>query len=76
MRKTTWALIFVLSAILFLGVLTLNASSKEQYAEKRTDIGNVSHRLDELLKNQSEILTRLEDIKKELEVVKIRASRR
>ncbi|MBU1062077.1 MAG: hypothetical protein KJ957_06955 [Candidatus Omnitrophica bacterium] len=66
----------ILAMIVSLGFFTLKGFGKEQESEKTQNTRVVSEKIDEILKNQQAIIERLEDIKSELNIIKIRASRK
>ena len=74
-RKVSFLLVF-LAMIVSLGIFTLKGFGKDEDLEKTQDKRVLSEKIDEILKNQKDIIERLEDIKSELNIIKIRASRK
>ena len=67
----------VLTVILIsLGFFTLKGFGRETNSSKDKDLARVSEKVDEVLKNQQDIIVRLEDIRAQQDVIRIRASQR
>lgn len=62
-----------LIATIFVAVFLI---SSNLYAETSTSTAEISKKLEQILENQKKILLQLEEIKKEVYVVKIRATQR
>ena len=62
--------------LISLGFFTLKGFSRETSTSKDKDMAQVSEKVDEVLKNQQDIIARLEDIRQQQDVIRIRASRR
>ncbi|MBC8473613.1 MAG: hypothetical protein H8D54_02255 [Candidatus Omnitrophica bacterium] len=62
--------------LISLGFFTLKGFSRETSASKDKDMAQVSEKVDEVLKNQQDIIARLEDIRAQQDVIRVRASRR
>lgn len=74
--KRAWLTLFVIAIAFSLGTLTLKGFGKEQKSSKEADINIVSEKINEVLNNQQDIIARLKDIRKELDIIRIRASHR
>jgi len=72
-RKTAFTL-FIVAAI-FLGIFALNGFGKSQKLAKEDDSRIASEKIEEVLKNQQDIIARLEDIRKQQDIIRVRASR-
>jgi peptidoglycan hydrolase CwlO-like protein len=71
MRKAALALLLVLVAIVALQGRTLFAKSSED-----TDTAVLEQKLDQVLEKQDKILEELEYVKKQVDIIRVRASRR
>jgi len=76
MAKKIGLLSLVVVIVVSLGVFTLKGLAKEQRREKEYDLETTSEKIDELLKNQQDIIARLEDIRDQQDIIRIRASRK
>lgn len=77
MVRKTWLLGLLMMVIISLGVFALKGFGKEERtAEKEQDAASVSEKINEVLKNQQDIIARLEDIRNQLDIIRVRASRR
>ena len=65
----------ILIAMLLIFVLGTQAGFSKEKAETDFDAARVIGKLDQVLTNQAEILEQFEQIKQELAVIKIRATR-
>ena len=74
--KRPWLALFLIAMIVSLGTLSLKSFGKEQKSDKEADINIVSEKINEVLNNQQDIIARLKDIRKELDIIRIRASHR
>ena len=76
MARKAWLLSLVSVVILSLGVMAIDGFSKDkkQYSEEK-DIDVISEKIDEVLKNQQDIIARLEDIRAQQDIIRVRASR-
>ncbi|MBU4311728.1 MAG: hypothetical protein KJ706_03305 [Candidatus Omnitrophica bacterium] len=74
MARRAWFLSLFLAIIMSLGVLSIKGFTKEQKSSKTDDV--VSEKIDEVLKNQQDIIARLEDIRAQQDIIRIRASRK
>ncbi|MFC1631008.1 hypothetical protein ACFL2I_00455 [Candidatus Omnitrophota bacterium] len=70
MHNKAFILLLVLGLVLGLGQMAF--SQKEQAS---LDQLKIERQLDQVLANQAEILKQFEEIKQELEIIKVRASR-
>ena len=70
MRKTVMGLVIL--SIVLIGVFT--AANKALMAETYSSDSSISKKLDEVLNNQKTTLQALEDLKKELYIIKIRVT--
>jgi len=62
--------------LISLGFFTLKGFGRETSTSKDKDMAQVSEKVDEVLKNQQDIIARLEDIRQQQDVIRVRASRR
>ncbi|MFC1623744.1 hypothetical protein ACFL28_00285 [Candidatus Omnitrophota bacterium] len=76
MARKIWRLSLLIVMVISLGVFALKGFGKEKKLEEKNDSSAISEKIDEILKNQQDIIAQLEDIKKELDIIRIRASRR
>ena len=76
MARKVWLLALVGVIAISLGVFALKGLAKEQKLEKTKDLSAISEKIDELLKNQQDIIARLEDIRDQQDIIRIRASRK
>ena len=76
MARKAWLLSLLIAMVISLGVFTLKGFGKDENLEKKRDLIFISEKIDKILKNQQDIIARLEDIRKELDIIRIRASRR
>lgn len=74
MRKV-WILSLLAAILVSLSVFTLNIFGKENSAGQKNDVARLSEKIDTVLQNQADIITRLADIRQELDVIRVRASR-
>lgn len=72
-RKT--ALAFFIAAAISLGIFALNGFGKSQKFAKEDDSRIASEKIEEVLKNQQDIIARLEDIREQQDIIRVRASR-
>ncbi|MDO8602677.1 MAG: hypothetical protein Q7O04_02375 [Candidatus Omnitrophota bacterium] len=75
MRKI-WILSLLAAILVSLSVFTMSTFGKEDISGAKNDVTKLAEKIDRILKNQEDIIARLTDIRQELDVVKIRASRR
>lgn len=74
MRKATWLSLFI-AIIVSLGFFSLKGFGREQKLEKNNNLAVISEKIEEILKNQQDIIARLEDIRSQQDIIRIRASR-
>lgn len=74
MARRAWLLSLLVISILSLSFFTLKSFGKEQ-RKGDADISEVSEKLEEVLRNQKDIIVRLEDIRQQQDIIRIRASR-
>lgn len=74
MARKAWWLSLFLAIIMSLGVLSIKGFGREQRSGKID--GVISEKIDEVLKNQQDIIERLEDIRTQQDIIRIRASQR
>ena len=72
MMRKTWFLSLVAAVILSLGILTFNLFG----SESNDGVKQLSEKIEKVLKNQDDIIAKLADIRQELDVIRVRASRR
>ncbi len=76
MARRAWLLSLFLAIIISLGVFTFKGFGKEQKSSSNAkDIKELSEKIDEVLKNQQDIIARLEDVRAQQDIIRIRASR-
>lgn len=76
MTKKVWILSLLTVTLISLSVFTLKSFSKEQRSDNNGNIGVVSEKIDEILRNQKDIITRLQDIRDQQDIIRVRASRK
>jgi len=74
MERKAALTLFIVGAI-SLGILTLKGFGKSQKLARGDDSRIVSEKIEEVLKNQQDIIERLEDIRKQQDIIRVRASR-
>ena len=72
MDKKIFIILVAAALILVVGLQTGFCQEKE---EAQLDAGTIMRKLNEVLANQAEILQAFEEIKQELAIIKVRASR-
>ena len=75
MRKV-WILPLLAAIMMSLAVFTFNIFGKENDSGSKGDVKGLSEKIDRVLDNQADIIARLADIRQELDVIRVRASRR
>lgn len=75
MRKV-WILSLLAAIIVSLAVFTFKSFGKENDSSSKSDVTGLSEKIDRVLDNQADIIARLTDIRQELDVIRVRASRR
>ena len=75
MRKI-WILSLLAAILVSLGVFTFNSFGKEDSSGPKSDVAKFSEKIDRILKNQEDMIAQLADIRQELDVIRIRASRK
>ena len=76
MRRKIWTLSLLAAILVSLGIFTFNTFGKEDSTGQKNDVTKLAEKIDRVLKNQEDIIARLTDIRQELDVIRIRASRR
>ena len=71
----TKAAISLAAAVLVLGLGLPLALGQEKHKDNQIDTGRIVRKLDQVLKNQETIFQQFSEIKQELNVIRIRASR-
>ena len=74
-RKSCLLLILIVSLIT-LGVFAIKGFGKDEKSDKKEDLSIVSEKIEEVLKNQQDIITRLNDIREQQDIIRVRASRK
>ncbi len=74
-RKGFWLSLLV-AMMISLGLFTLRGFGKDQRLENTQDLAAVSEKIEEVLKNQQDIIERLGDIRSQQDIIRVRASRR
>ena len=76
MARRAWLLSLLLAIIISLGVFSLKGFGKEQKSSSDVkDLKELSGKIDEVLKNQQDIIARLEDVRAQQDIIRVRASR-
>jgi len=75
MKRKIWLLSLLAAIMVSLGIFTFNIFGKEDI-ESKNDVTKLSEKIDRVLKNQEDIIARLTDIRQELDVIRVRASRK
>ena len=75
MIKRTWVISFLIVILIFLAMFGAKSFGRNGQDSRKENITS-SEKIDEILKDQKDIITRLDDIKKQLDIIKIRASKR
>lgn len=76
MAKKVGLLSLLLVVLTSLGIFTLKGFGKDQRLDNKGDINVISEKIDEILKNQQDIIARLQDIREQQDIIRIRASHR
>ncbi|NQT74889.1 MAG: hypothetical protein HQ566_00025 [Candidatus Omnitrophica bacterium] len=74
-RKGFWLSLLV-AIMISLGLFTLRGFGKDQRLENTQDLAAVSEKIEEVLKNQQDIIERLGDIRSQQDIIRVRASRK
>ena len=72
MRKV-WILSLIVAILVSLSVFTFNLFGSES---TKNDVVMLSEKIDKVLRNQEDIITKLADIRQELDVIRVSASHR
>ena len=75
MARKVWLLSLVTLIALSLGLVTIKGFCKDKKSLKNGDTREVSEKIDEVLKKQQDIIARLEDIRAQQDIIRVRASR-
>ena len=75
MRKI-WILSLLAAILVSLSIFTYNIFGKEDAVGQKADVTKLAEKIDRVLQNQEDIIARLTDIRQELDVIRVRASRR
>nr|MBU1327655.1 hypothetical protein [Candidatus Omnitrophota bacterium] len=76
MMRKVWILSLLGAILVSLSIFTFNIFGKENNQDPKDGVTKLSERIDRVLKNQEDIIARLTDIRQELDIIKVRASRR
>jgi len=76
MMRKVWLLSLLAAILVTLSIFTLNIFGKEEKIDSKSDIKILSEKIEKVLKNQEDIIARLTDIRQELDIIRVRASRR
>ena len=76
MMRKIWILSLLAAILVSLSIFTYNIFGKEDAAGQKADVTKLAEKIDRVLKNQEDIIARLTDIRQELDVIRVRASRR
>ncbi|MFH1782944.1 MAG: hypothetical protein ABH848_04950 [Candidatus Omnitrophota bacterium] len=74
MIKRSWIISFLIVALISLGMFSLRSFGKDEQGKKEENIA-VSEKIDEILRNQRDIVNRLNDLRQQLDIIRIRASK-
>ena len=75
MRKI-WILSLAAAILVSLSLFTFNIFGKGDALGQDAETKQLSEKIDRILKNQEDIITRLAEIRQELDIIRVRASRR
>ncbi|MDP2921991.1 MAG: hypothetical protein Q8O12_06490 [Candidatus Omnitrophota bacterium] len=75
MRKA-WILSLLAAILVSLSCFAFNTFGREDNPDSKSAITQLSEKIDKILKNQDDIIAKLADIRQELDVIRVRASRR
>ena len=76
MMRKIWILSLLGAILISLSIFTFNIFGKENNQDSKNDAAKLSEKIDRVLKNQEDIIARLTDIRQELDVIRVRASRK
>jgi len=74
--KKVWILSLLAAILVSLSIFTFNIFGKENNQDSKSDVTKLSEKIDRVLRNQEDIIARLTDIRQELDIIRVRASRR
>ena len=74
MARRAWLLSLLVISILSLGFFTLKGFGKDQN-KGEGNLSDISEKIEEVLRNQKDIIVRLEDIRHQQDIIRVRASR-
>jgi len=75
MAGKAWLLSLITLIALSLGFVGMKGFCKEKSMTKSDDTAVISEKIDEVLSNQQDIIKRLEDIRAQQDIIRVRASR-
>ncbi|MFA5388560.1 MAG: hypothetical protein WC312_02265 [Candidatus Omnitrophota bacterium] len=75
MRKI-WILSLAAAILVSLSLFTFNIFGKGDVFGQDNETKQLSEKIDRILKNQEDIIARLAEIRQELDIIRVRASRR
>ncbi len=75
MRKV-WILSLLGAILVSLSMFSFNIFGRENSQYPKNEMAKLSEKIDSVLKNQEDIIARLTDIRQELDVIRVRASRK
>ncbi|MFH1478907.1 MAG: hypothetical protein ABIG92_03930 [Candidatus Omnitrophota bacterium] len=67
--------LLILAALISLGIFSVKGFGKEEKPKAQDSNLVISEKINEILKNQQDIVKRLEDIREQLDIIRVRASR-
>ncbi|MFA4991997.1 MAG: hypothetical protein WC569_05410 [Candidatus Omnitrophota bacterium] len=76
MRKRTLFLMILAAMIVSLGAFTLKGFGGQERTDSTAGVRILSEKIDQVLKNQQDIIERLKDIRIQQDVIRVRASQR
>ena len=76
MGRKIWILSLIAAILVSLSIFTFSTFGKEDSIGQKSDVTKLAEKIDRVLKNQEDIIARLTDIRQELDIIRVRASRR
>ncbi|MDP6685966.1 MAG: hypothetical protein QGI05_03340 [Candidatus Omnitrophota bacterium] len=79
MAKRAGFSVLFLVVVISLGILSAKGFGKDDYSDiskEERKLSVISEKIDEILKNQQDIITRLQDVQEQQDIIRVRASRK
>jgi preprotein translocase subunit SecF len=76
MKRKTYFMVFFSMILISLGFFAFNGFGRDQQFENKANINMISEKVNEVLKNQKDIIERLKDIRSQQDIIRVRASQR